>query len=191
MLHVLEAHNIFDKFQSGFRQQHSAQNQHSPESQMIFWCVQMLGSFFLFDLSAAFHSMDPSILIERLRQWVGIAGTALEWISSHLSDKNFPVPAGDHLSSSPPLSYGVPQGSVFEPVLFTIYMLQFGQVIKSFKYVSYHCYTDNTQLYLSFKPNKLDRLASLQDCLIVIHGWMANHFLQLNFDKTELPCNRP
>lgn len=45
-------------------------------------CVQLL-----LDLSAAFDAIDHGILLNRLRQCVGIAGTALDWFSSYLSDR--------------------------------------------------------------------------------------------------------
>lgn len=40
----------------------------------------------LLDHSAGFDTVGHSIFIERLRQWVGVSGTALDWFSSCLSD---------------------------------------------------------------------------------------------------------
>ena len=40
----------------------------------------------LFDLSAAFDTMDHNILIKRLLMWYGKSGTALNWFSSYLTD---------------------------------------------------------------------------------------------------------
>lgn len=51
------------------------------------------------------------------------------------------------------LSCGVPHGSVLGPILFPIYMLPIGHIIIKFKY---HCYADDIQLYVSFKPDDTD-----------------------------------
>ncbi|KAF7647519.1 hypothetical protein LDENG_00171160 [Lucifuga dentata] len=65
-------------------------------------------------------------------------------------------------------------------------MLPLGQLISRFNCVCYHCYADDTQLYISFKPHQVDRLTILYDCFTAIKEWMANNFLQLNCEKTEV-----
>ena len=56
----------------------------------------------------------------------------------------------------------------------------------SFEGISYHCYADDLQLYCSFKPDKLDIINTLHECLSAIKNWMANNFLQLNAEKTQV-----
>ncbi len=50
---------------------------------------------------------------------------------------------------------------------------------------SYHCYADDTQLYLSFHPDDLIA-ARISACLADIFCRMKDHHLQLNLAKTEL-----
>ncbi len=140
----------------------------------------------LLDLSAAFDTVEHSILTERLRHLVGVSGTALDWFSSYLLDRSFSVSLGPYMSETAALSSGVPQGSVLGPILFSLYLLPLSQIICQFNGISYHCYTDDIQLYVSCKPHETDKLTVLFNCLSAIKNWMACNFLQLNADKTEV-----
>lgn len=131
----------------------------------------------LLDLSAAFDTVDHAILIDRLRYVVGIDGTALRWFVSYL--RSFSSNLGNSFPSPAILCCGVPQGSILGPILFSLYMLALGQVIQR-QSISFHCYADDTQLYLPLKPNNRSNLLGLIHCLKDIKCWMAQHFLQLN-----------
>ncbi len=49
-----------------------------------------------------------------------------------------------------------------------------------------HFYADDTQLYLSFRPDDPTVAARISGCLADISAWMKEHHLQLNLAKTEL-----
>ena len=73
------------------------------------------------DLSAAFDTVDHSLLIKILQGKCKIRGPALSWIKSFLSDRSQRVKVGCSLSESLAVLFGVPQGSILGPLLFNLY----------------------------------------------------------------------
>ncbi len=52
--------------------------------------------------------------------------------------------------------------------------------------VSFHCYADDTQLYISSRPGETHQIEKLIECIGDIKNWMRNNFLLLNSEKTEV-----
>ena len=84
----------------------------------------------MLDLSAAFDTIDHSILLETLGSGFGVGGTALTWFTSYLSQRTQQVQIKGTLSEKKQLTTGVPQGSCLGPVLFTIYVADLFQIIE-------------------------------------------------------------
>jgi hypothetical protein len=72
------------------------------------------------DLTAAFDAIDHNILLDSLSTRCGISANALLWFASYLSGRTQCVRVGDCFSSSVPLPFGVPQGSVNGSILFIL-----------------------------------------------------------------------
>ncbi len=145
-------------------------------------CISLL---VLLDLSAAFDNIDHDILIDRLQNYTGIQGQALRWFRSYLSDRYHFVYLNGESSQLSPVKYGVPQGSVLGPLLFSLYMLPLGNIIRKYG-ISFHCYADDTPLYISTKPDETSKLSKLTECVKNIKDWMNSNYLLLNSDKTEI-----
>lgn len=96
----------------------------------------------LLDLSAAFDAVDHCIMVNRLRQWVSVIGSTLEWFLSYLAEQSFSVSWSLSIWICC-LSCGMPQGSVLGPILFTLYMLLLCTLLSKITGMSCHCYMDN------------------------------------------------
>ncbi len=139
----------------------------------------------LLDLSATFDTVDHHILLNRLRHLVGFSGTVFNWFSSYLTNWCFYVSMDACSSGTHEIRCGVPQGSILGPILFNLYMLPLGDVIRKHG-ISFHSYADDTQLYIAVSPDDTGPIDTLFNCILDIKSWMAVNFLQLNQDKTEV-----
>uniref|UniRef100_A0A803TAT9 Reverse transcriptase domain-containing protein n=1 Tax=Anolis carolinensis TaxID=28377 RepID=A0A803TAT9_ANOCA len=137
----------------------------------------------LLDLTAAFDTVDHSILLGRL-MGMGLGGTVLQWLHSFLEGRSQMVSLGDSCLAPQPLSCGVLQGFVFS-ILFNIYMKPLGEIIRSFG-VRCHLYADDVQLCHSFPPVTKESVQVLNQCLAAVLDWMRANKFKLNPDKTEV-----
>ena len=139
----------------------------------------------LLDLSAAFDTIDHKMLLDRLSEWFGVGGVVLNWFTDYLCGRNQCIKVQGHLSEHRDLNYGVPQGSVLGPLLFSMYTHPLSHLINRFD-VKHKLYADDTQIYLSFsKKNQCASIDCLKQCLAEVQNWMYQNRLKLNPDKTE------
>ena len=129
----------------------------------------------MLDLLAAFDTIDHTILLSRLQELFGVQGQALSWFNSYLSHRTQRVSVGNVISDSLELDFGVPQGSVLAPTLYSLYTKPISDIIRKFD-LSYHSYADDTQLYISIEnhSNMDNLLAVVKNCVHEIKMWMIS-----------------
>ena len=124
----------------------------------------------------------------RLESTFRISGVALSWFESYLSDMTQSV-VGDGLMYTPiPLVFGVPQGSVLGPVLFTLYSQPLSDVIACHS-CDYHKYADDTEISDSAPPSDFTSAQSnVQSCISDTLSWVQSNKLKLNISSAK-PSN--
>jgi hypothetical protein len=183
----LKSAGLLPSLQSGFRPLHSTETAVLKVLSDLLDAIDRgdIGVLVLLDLSAAFHTVDHEILLQRLERTFRISGAALRWLASYLSDREQFVRLGSDSSRVVRPPSGVPQGSVLGPLLFIMYTVDLIGIIQS-QGLQPHLYADDTQLYGSCRPQSTSTLAErVVHCVDVVAGWMRSNRLQLNADKTE------
>ena len=184
----LNRHNLWDRNQSAYRSFHSTETALLRVHNDLLHAIdkKKMAALMLLDLSAAFDTIDHKILLDRLSMKFGITGVAHKWISSYLHQRSQRTKIGDKLSDPLVLPFGVPQGSILGPLLFTLYVNPVGEITKNHD-ISSMFYADDSQLYISFDHRKDhgSQLYKLENCISEIRKWMQQNVLKLNDSKTE------
>ena len=106
----------------------------------------------MLDLSAAFDTVDHTILLQRLQTSFGLNGTVLSWFCSYLDQRRQHVCHRGKQSATSDVQFGVPQGSVLGPLLFVLYTADIVNIIACQGLLA-HQYADDIQVYGRCRPN--------------------------------------
>ena len=178
-----------EKYQSAYKQLHSTETALVCVANDILRCVDEKKAVLLvlLDLSAAFDTVDHDVLLDRMFKRFGIQDTSLSWFRSYLSDRSQAVQIDGCVSKIMWLLWGVPQGSVLGPLVFSMYSGPICDIARKYG-IKIHTYADDTQLYLSFdvSDDMSECLKIMEKCVGEIREWMRKNMLKLNDEKTEV-----
>ena len=102
---------------------------------------QMHTGMILVDLQKAFDtSLDHGVLLKK-KKYFGFRTSVIKWFESYLLNRNFLVCTDNVFCEAGTLKYGVPQGSIFGPLLFPLYVNDLPQSLPE---ASSYLYADDT-----------------------------------------------
>jgi hypothetical protein len=174
----------FNRFQSAYRRGHSTETALLRMLNDVYCAADRKSRTLLIqlDLSAAFDTIDQNTLIRRLEQTFGLSGTVINWVQSYISDRSQYVRVGQRQSANIACEYGVAQGSVLGPLLYTLYVAPIASIIASFN-VNHVQYADDTQLYIALDCSSAP--TTVDSCFQAVQYWFTLNGLSLNPDKSE------
>lgn len=118
--------------------------------------------------------MCHAVLISKLKA-LRLDTHTVNWYESYLGNRQQRVNLNGNLSDYKYVEFGVPQGSVLGPVLFTIYINSLANVVRHSKL---QMYADDTVIYGT-------DLVKLKEDLDHVISWCNENILTLNIKKTK------
>jgi hypothetical protein len=183
----LNSHDLLPQEQSAYRPFHSTESAVLKVTSDILQFLDKgnLCLLTFLDFTAAFDTIDFSILCSRLAASFGIRGLVADWIRSFVCNRPHQVRLGSSTSSPSVSACGIPQGSVLGPLLFLLYASDIPAIIHSHK-LRIHMYADDVVIYGSCSPSSAASLSSrISLCLDDVLRWCNSNRLLLNANKSQ------
>ena len=125
------------------------------------------------DLKKAFDTVSHEILINKL-EILGLDQNTILWFKSYLGERSQKTIVDNKCSSELTVSFGVLQGSILGPTLFTVYINDLVDCVDS----TINLYADDTFIY-NTDP------ACIQSDLVKISKWCHRNLLTVNCKKSQ------
>ena len=131
------------------------------------------------DYSAAFQSVNHTLIIHKLQNSYHLQDKALKWFVSYLSDRRQRVVVNGKTSDWKNVISGVPEGSLLAPLLFSLFINDLPSIIDS----GCLLYADDVKIYRKIE-SPADGLR-LQEDLDRLSAWSVSWGLALNPQKCK------
>lgn len=178
----LSKYNILSDNQFGFREGMSTEDAILNLTSYIYNAIDnkvpVLCIFV--DLSKAFDTVSHTNLLRKLESY-GMRGNIYNLIRSYLTGREQVVNIGGGVSEPRTVNYGVPQGTVLGPLLFTVYINSLLKINSKGKIISF---ADDTAILYTSETWELLQ-TDVKNDFINIERWFLYNKLTLNCDKTK------
>jgi len=137
-------------------------------------------------VSSTLDCVDHCLLLQRLEKNFVLTGVILQWLKSFLADRTREVFYNGGSSSTQQVQYGVPEGSVLGPLLFTLYTADINVVVAGHS-LQLQQYADDCQVYISAPADDASTtITRLSRCFTNVAHWLSTSQLRLNPAKTVI-----
>jgi len=172
----------FSKYQFGFRSGHSTEHAAMALLNFAFTAMDRKKICILvtLDLKKAFNSVCREILLSKLAN----AKIDVEWFTEYLQGRFQRIKYQDGgFSNLREDNFGLPQGTVLGPILFSLFINDFPEVLK---YTTPFLFADDSTLIIEGKPEDISgMIEKVEEDITAVIRWMDKNMLQLNTSKTE------
>ena len=140
----LDANKLLSKKQHGFRKKKSTLSAIVEFLHDVYRDQSLMQETYVvfLDLKKAFDTVSHKILLNKLKH-LGLDQNSINWFQSYLQNRTQRTVINNEISSEQNITYGVPQGSVLGPTLFTIYINDLAEKVAG----NINFYADDTILY--------------------------------------------